>query len=638
MSHALEQRITEYQAWREGLSGAIAEYREWLELAGDVDAVTDLRLYDMAESIRNDKLVLAFVAEFARGKTETINALFFSEFKQRLLPCDAGRTTMCPTEIFWEDRDEPCIRLLPIETRKNNDSLALLKKTPGAWTRLRLDTSSGSAMKETLNVLVEQKKVSVEEATALGLWHADDPGMAQSLKTSGLVEVPVWRHAMINYPHPLLKRGLVILDTPGLNALGAEPELTINIIPNAHAIIFLLATDTGVTRSDMEIWTKYIQGHASRKLAVLNKIDMLWDDLKTSEEIEASIATQVAATARQLDMPAADVFTLSAQKALLAKIRGDDALLQKSGIDKVEQVLAQGIVAAKHQILRRTVVAEVGNLVKSSRLAFQQRLVGARAEVDELESLRGKNHEVIDALLSKVAEDRKLYEISMRSFTQSNIKVKHLGDNMMQQMSPQALEQLLEQSRNTIDDSWTTHGLRLGMQSLIQEITNLAARITQQGHAIKDISAELYLLFHTRHGFEERKPPHLDLSRLLTGMNALQQATTLFCDNPVNVMTEKHFLVRKFFLTLGEQARHQFELAQHEVAIWLKNLLAPLKLQIAEHKTQLDRRTESLLQVHENMASLQQNIVAAETLHQTLQAQGAALDQILLKLIKSAKD
>ena len=41
-----------------------------------------------------------------------------------------------------------------------------------------------------------------------------------------LVEVPAWRHAAINYPHPLLKRGLVVLDTPGLNAIGAEPELT----------------------------------------------------------------------------------------------------------------------------------------------------------------------------------------------------------------------------------------------------------------------------------------------------------------------------------------------------------------------------------------------------------------------------
>jgi hypothetical protein len=54
----------------------------------------------------------------------------------------------------------------------------------------------------------------------------------------GLVEVPRWRHAVINFPHPLLKQGLVILDTPGLNAIGAEPELTLSLLPNAHAVLF----------------------------------------------------------------------------------------------------------------------------------------------------------------------------------------------------------------------------------------------------------------------------------------------------------------------------------------------------------------------------------------------------------------
>ncbi len=638
MSNSLEQQIAEYQLWREQLAGTITDYRDWLELTDSSDAMTDLRLYDMAESVKNDRLILAFVAEFARGKTETINALFFSDFKQRLLPCDAGRTTMCPTEILWDAKDEPCIRLLPIETRRREDSLALLKKTPAAWTRLRLDINSGSAMKETLNVLAEQKPVSMEDAVSFGLWNENDLSMAQSMKTYGMVDVPVWRHAIINFPHPLLKRGLVILDTPGLNALGTEPELTLNIIPNAHAVIFLLATDTGVTRSDMEIWTKYIRGHASRKLAVLNKIDMLWDDLKTTAQIEAMIAEQVVSTARKLGMPATDVFSISAQKALLARIKGDDALLKRSGIEKVEQVLAHDVIASKHQILRKTIITETGNLVKASRKAFQPRINGARTQLEELESLRGKNNDVIQSLLSRVADDRKLYEASVRTFNQGNQKIVQMGAALSQQMSLQYLDQLLEQSRNAIGNSWTTHGLSLGMQALIREITNLAARITQHGLEIKDISTELYQLFHTRHGFEERKPPQLDLSRLLASMTMLQQTTMEFCEDPVNMLTEKHFLVRKFFLTLGEQARNQFELAQHEVDIWLRGLLAPLKLQIADHKAQLDKRTESLMKVHENMESLQHSILEIEAQQSTLQNQGTALDQILLKLIKMAKN
>jgi hypothetical protein len=637
MTDSLEQQITAYQLWRERLAGAITEYREWLELTAAPDAQTDLRLYDMSESVRNDRMVLAFVAEFARGKTETINALFFSDFKQRLLPCDAGRTTMCPTEIFWDPSEDPYIRLLPIETRKQDVSLALLKKTPQAWSRLHLNVNSGSAMKEALNALAERKRVPLDEARRLGLWNNEDAAMTASMKSSGLVEVPAWRHAMINYPHPLLKSGLVILDTPGLNTLGTEPELTINIIPSAHAIVFLLATDTGATRSDMEIWTRFIRDRSSRKLAVLNKIDMLWDDLKSEDEIAATIRLQVASTAHHLGLPVEDVFAISAQKALLAKIKGDAALLERSGIEKVEQVLAHGVVAAKHQILRDTTAIEAGNMVKASRKAFQQRILDTQEQLQELSSLRGRNRDVILSLLSKVTADRNRYEESLRAFSQGHRKIQQLGDALMEQLGQQHLDQLLEESRKTIGDSWTTHGLYLGMQGLIREIIDLAAHITQRGLDIKELAAELYQLFHTQHGFEARTPPVLDMSRLLANMSALQQTTEAFCNDPVNIMTEKHFLVKKFFLGLGEQARHQFEVVRHETDVWLKNLLAPLKLQIRDHKAQLDKRTESLMKIHENMESLQQNIHEIERQHAALQKQGAALDQILLKLIRAAQ-
>jgi hypothetical protein len=73
----------------------------------------------------------------------------------------------------------------------------------------------------------------------------------------------MWRHALISFPHPLLKRGLVILDTPGLNALGNEPELTINMLPAAQAVLFVLAADTGVTRSDLDMWEHHVHRNNS---------------------------------------------------------------------------------------------------------------------------------------------------------------------------------------------------------------------------------------------------------------------------------------------------------------------------------------------------------------------------------------
>jgi hypothetical protein len=637
MSNSLEQQITDYKQWREQLAGAIHAYRDWLEQTGAADGMQDLRLYDMAQAVTRDRLVLAFVAEFARGKTETINALFFSEFKSRLLPVDPGRTTMCPTEMFWDENEEPYIKLLPIETRKRDDPMAYLKTVPGEWTRMRLDTSSAETMREALQVLVAQKEVTLEEARALGMWDDQDVGMVNALKTKGKVDVPVWRHALINYPHPLFKSGLVILDTPGLNTLGTEPELTISIIPNAHAVIFLLATDTGVTKSDMDIWTRFIRERSSRKIAVLNKIDILWDPLKSEAEINAMIQSQVISTARQLAISPADVLAISAQKALVARVKSDAELLKRSGIQRVEEMLARSVIGTKHEILRKSVVAEVGGLVKASRKAMQQRIAGLRGQLAELNDLRGQNSEAVQSLLTKVSGDRKLYEESVRTFNDGNQRIMQQGDAIMQQLSLTQLDRMLDKSQKRIGDSWTTHGLNQGMKSLIKELGEMAEKISRQAQELSDMGEKLYLLFHTQHGFDQLRPATLDLSEFHQSLQALQAKADEFCADPVNVMTEKHFLVRKFFYTLVSEVRKEFERAKHDAGSWLRNLLAPLKLQIGEHKEQLEKRTESLMRIHENQSSLQKNIEAVEAQLAQAQSQSAALDQILLTLMKGAQ-
>ncbi len=200
--------------------------------------------------------------------------------------------------------------------------------------KIKLNLASQEDMATAMSSLAQVKSVTVEEAGLLGLLdEADFMTTTVVVKHGGKVEIPCWRHALINYPHPLLKKGLVILDTPGLNALGTEPELTLSMIPSAHAVLFLLAMDTGVTKSDLDVWQKYVQSYVTRRIAVLNKIDLMWDDLKTDAQIEVAVERQLVETARILGLPRDHVIALSAQKALIARIRGDAPLLAKSRIE-----------------------------------------------------------------------------------------------------------------------------------------------------------------------------------------------------------------------------------------------------------------------------------------------------------------
>lgn len=630
-------KINEYSQWRSNLIATIDEYIDWLGTAESIDAMQELRLYDLKEVLRKDQLVMAFLAEFSRGKTETINALFFSDFNQRLLPSEPGRTTMCPTEIFWDAREEPCIKLLPIKTRKTDDTLTYLKSAPGIWHKIRLDMSSPAAMKEALRYLVQNREVDLETAKKLGFWNENDPSMRRLLAEKGTVEIPVWRHALINYPHPLLKNGLVVIDTPGLNTMGAEPELTLSILPNAHVVIFLTATDTGITKSDMQIWSDYVQKRVAYKLVVLNKIDILWDGLESDTEVEALIQKQIKNTAHELCLDAHNIFAMSAQKALVAKIRKDAVLLKRSGIGKLEEALAEQIVETKHEILGRSIVTECSMMMRSSRKLVQMRLNNIKSQLLELRELQSKSRDYAKDILAKVVADRKRYESSILTFNQGHEKIKRLGDKLLRHLSFGYLNTSLAQAKQDMGDSWTTIGLNKSMRELTRLANNLAEEIMIEATTIKKEADDLYHLFWSKHGFERTQAQPLNMGNFIHNMQALEKITEDFCDDPVNLMTEKRFLIRRFFLALGSQIQVIFEQAHSDCNRWLNDVIAELRAQINVHKNLLEMRAESLLESHNSADKLIKHLALAEKDYAKNQQQALQLDAILLKLMRGAK-
>ena len=250
------EQLEAYSRWKTEISQQIEAYRKWLEEHDMSSPEDDLRLFETIETLKTDHVTIAVAAEFSRGKTELINAIFFADYEKRLLPSSAGRTTMCPTELFFDDKHHSAyIRMLPIETRLEDMSIAEYKQQPEYWTTVELDTSSADSMVESFQEIVRTKNVAVDKAVKLGLYSQEQHQHMDVAPES--VEIPMWRHVLISFPHPLLKQGLIILDTPGLNALGSEPELTMDMLPSAQAVMFILSADTGATKSDMDIWKQH---------------------------------------------------------------------------------------------------------------------------------------------------------------------------------------------------------------------------------------------------------------------------------------------------------------------------------------------------------------------------------------------
>jgi len=202
----------------------IAEFQTWLTENELSDGQIDLRLGQLLERLAEDRLNVAFVAEFSRGKSELINAIFFADYGDRMLPSSIGRTTMCPTELLFDGNKPPQLELLPIQTRASNTGVGEYKRFPDQWERLPIDVDSPESLQDALRHVSETTRVTPDEASRLGFATDEEDNDLYRPDAEGMVEIPRWRHALINFPHPLLKQGLVILDTPGLNAIGAEPK------------------------------------------------------------------------------------------------------------------------------------------------------------------------------------------------------------------------------------------------------------------------------------------------------------------------------------------------------------------------------------------------------------------------------
>jgi len=120
------------------------------------------------------------------------------------------------------------------------------------------------------------------------------------------------------------------------------------MVPKAQAIIFILSADAGVTASDLSIWKRFVQtkdaDHRAGRFAVLNKIDVLWDDLQGDTHVAASIEQVRQNTANHLNIDIDDVIPLSAKQGLVARVKQDDILLQKSALPKLERLISKRIL------------------------------------------------------------------------------------------------------------------------------------------------------------------------------------------------------------------------------------------------------------------------------------------------------
>jgi len=618
------QDLQQYADWRAHVAQALEDYRSWAQAAELLDGAAEQRVARALARLRDDRLSVAFVAEFSRGKSELINAIFFADYGQRIVPSSPGRTTMCPTEFAWEPKLAPCIRLLPIETRAERLATGDYRDVPDAWTVLPLDLSAPERMHASFLQVSLTRRVAPGEAQRYGLYDPDDPDLAATLGDDGLVEIPRWRHALINVPHPLLKQGLVILDTPGLNAIGTEPELTLNLIPNAHAVLFILAAETGVTKSDIDVWRTHI-GAGPGRMVVLNKIDALWDELRTPRDIEAAIARQQQDAARLLGVTDAQVYPVSAQKALVGKITGDMGLFERSRLGALEAALFHELIPARQDILRRQLQDDLGALTGAQAALLAARGRDLVEQLQELQSLRGKNQGVIAHMMRRVEMEKKEFDASLFKLQGTRAVFTTLSTELYSIIGMDVVQDHVDAVRSAMEAARFSTGMRAPVRVFFDQGR---ASLDAAAGKISEIAAMMETMvrrFSAEHGLALAQPVPLSLERYRREIDAIEAIYLKQFGTATLLMTSRGTLLERFFDSIASRVKAAFREANGDVEAWLKIIMAPLDAAIRQHREQLRHRQASIQRILDATESLEQKIAAFEAAQHDLEQVKARL-------------
>lgn len=393
-------------------------------------------------------------------------------------------------------------------------------------------------------------------------------------------------------------------------------------------MLFILAADTGVTKSDIDIWRNHIGGTGAGRLVVLNKIDSMWDELRSHDEVEQQIGMQVANVAQMLDLSERQIFPVSAQKGLVGKINGDASLLEKSRVPALENALSRELIPAKQDIIRAQLMTEVGEMITSRQALLSSRSRNVVEQLVELKSLRGKNQTILDHMMKRIDMEKREFDGSLFKLQATRSVFARLSTEVFTHLGMGVLKENIRTTRDAMEKSRFSAGLRQAVREFFQQALHNLELSSQKTDEIGEMMSVMYRKFSTEHGLALSTPMPFTLEKYMKEIAMIEQLYHKQFGAATILTTPQVVLMQKFFDSIASRVRQSLLQANRDVEAWLKVVMAPLEAQIGEHKLQLKRRKKSIEKIHVATDSLEEKVLSFEQMQLELDTQRAMLTRL----------
>ena len=282
----------------------IKQYNDTIKVLG----LTSLekQMNTLSLDMERKEFIVVVVGEFNRGKSYFVNAIIGAD----IIPTDILPTTATINVIRYSK--EPYVVIFKKDGSKVN----------------------GECSKEYLEKFTAQYK--------------------DNITTIKYIE--------IGYPADILKDGMILVDTPGVNDINQQRvSITYGFMPIADAVFFLLSPEQPVTKSEKQFLEQHILNtNISKLFFILNKID------KLSDEDEIKDALQSAQDRIKSICGNPKVYSLSSKKALEGKLKNNNELLNQSMLPKFEKELSDFINKGEKNIYKQ--VSQINRLIYFNQL------------------------------------------------------------------------------------------------------------------------------------------------------------------------------------------------------------------------------------------------------------------------------
>jgi hypothetical protein len=334
-----------------------------------------------------------------------------------------------------------------------------------------------------------------------------------------------------------------------------------------------------------------------------------------------------------LGLPESQVIPVSAQKGLVGKVTGDDALLQASRLPQLEDALGRGVMGQRQTILRAAVSGGIADLRAEAGRVIQIRRRDIAEQTMELRGLRGKNTAVIRHMRSRIEGERREFEDSgARIHAVRSVHLKLLRD-LFNQLSSKRLKAEIA----TLSESLRQKGLKLGVKTVYDEtFEHLATSLRQGQTTVAEIGSMLSATFrqlNTDFGFSLQVPPEPDLTRFETDLRQVQQSHNQYVGLTSALKLSQPEFSERLVRALATRLRGVFESASSEVEMWSKSATSQLDAQLRERRRTFARRIEAIDRIQEAASGLDERIAEIEQASEALNELDTRLLQLTAHLV-----